>query len=93
MITLTMTFGQMPTEEQFNQAWSNHFGQHINHIAEDSGRDLFSFGNDKRVGTDELTQSQVWAEINKAHEEYEQGDDAAGAWVSAVLFSLGIEWV
>lgn len=80
---MSMTFGFLPRYEDFCQAWSQVI----------PGDDLFSFGNDPRMGTDELTQDELWDELNKATEEYLDGDDEAGDWASAVLSCLKIEWV
>ena len=84
----TMTFGVMPTEEQFDQACQ---------MVDDEGRSVaehgFGFGNDPRVGTDRLTQGELWKECQRAFEEYSQGSDPAGDWLSSVLGCLGFEWV
>lgn len=87
---VTMTFGVMPTREQFDAG----FDQAV--VEASSGTmasGLFSFGSDKRVGNCALNQEELWAEITKAHAEYDAGDEASGDWCSAVLGCLGFEWV
>ena len=89
MTTMKKVYGQLPTREQFDEAWFS---------AEPRG-DLFHFGNDKRVGDVALSQDELWSEIQKAHAEWDspqedaQKQDAAGEWCSTVLECLGIEWV
>jgi len=88
MALFTMTYGTLPTEEQFETAWQAE-------LAKGSLRDWkFAFANDKRMGTCALMQSELWHEVQDAHQDYhEHGDEAAGDWCSAVLGCLGVEWV
>lgn len=79
----SMTFGVMPTREQFDAGWD---------ACEPRG-DRFHFGNDKRIGNDALTQEELWKEVVKAHGEFEEGDEDAGDWCSSVLGCLDIEWI
>ena len=92
----TMTFGEMPSREEYDAAWD---------ALEAQGelRDgMFHFGNDKRLGTCALTSSELWRELQRASREYaaeleadDQGEDpeAVGDWMSCVLSCLGFEWV
>lgn len=99
-----MTYGVLPTREEFDAAFEANCGGHYG--------DAFAFGNDSRVGTCELTCSELWAELTKAQGEWrectpacecdeprvESGDhkgcwEAAGQWCSDVLGVLGFEWV
>lgn len=92
---LTLTYGHMPTREQFDQACAK--------VDEDTGRsvalDGFGFGRDPRLGTTRLTQDELWDELCKAHGEWyapnadPEAQDKAGEWCSSVLYCLGIEWV
>lgn len=89
---LTMDFGTMPTREQYDRAWEEA-------MSSDDAVDgvHFHFGNDERVGNDELTQDELWAELQSALRDY-QGEDLetaerAGEWISCVLGCLGVEWV
>lgn len=82
-----LTYGILPSREQFAQAWQ---------AQEDAGElrgGLFHFGNDPRVGTDALNESELWTEIGKALREYESGDEFQGDWISFVLGCLSIEWI
>ena len=83
----TMTYGVMPSREAFEAAFDR--------AEAFAGKLTFSFGNDKRVGTCEMTCSELWEELCEAHREWEQGasNDEAGDWCSAVLGTLGFEWV
>lgn len=92
----SMTYGELPTEEQYDAAWDRLLEE-----GELRG-DVFHFGNDPRMGTCALTQSELWKEIQRVKEEYESkltGDDCeedpevCGGWLSNVLFCLGFEWV
>jgi hypothetical protein len=106
MIHTILSYGMLPTEDQFDTAWDRTF--------EESATNLFRFGNDKRVGNVELSRTETWNELQKAVSEFEGGllnddqalvddertteeiertGDAAGEWVSGVLGILGFEWV
>ena len=106
MARLTLTYGVLPTEDQFDYNWDETFSE--------SGGNEFRFRNCKRVGNAELTRTELWAELQKAcaefhggllnddkaladdprtTEEIEQAGDAAGDWASSVLGQLGIEWI
>jgi hypothetical protein len=86
----TMSHGEMPTHEEYDEAWSQ--------TVEGS---TFRFGNDPRLGSCELTQEELWTELNKANDEYAdllggmetEDPEVVGSWLSSVLFCLGIEWV
>lgn len=92
---LTMTYGTMPTREQFDEGFDEAV---VNASSGDMANGLFSFGNDPRVGTCRLNQEQLWEELNQAYIDYratsdEQEEEEAGNWISCVLSCLGIEWV
>jgi hypothetical protein len=91
----SMTFGVMPTREQFDEAWRK-----TGEEASELRSDCFHFGNDKRLGTDVLTQDELWNELVKARAKYDRLDgeindfpDEVGDWISSVLGQLGIEWI
>jgi len=88
MALFTMTYGTLPTDEQFEAAWRAE-------IAKAEPLDWkFALVNDKRVGTCALTQAELWREIQSAHQDYhEHGDEEAGDWCSRVLECFSIEWV
>jgi hypothetical protein len=96
---ITMTYGTMPTREDFDFA-----------LVRENCESGFRFGNDPRVGTCTLTPNELWDELNKALTQYDQGDDdkptedyydqdeydragEAGRWCASVLETLGFEWV
>ena len=92
---MSLTYGNLPTREQFEKAF----------IATDTtGNRVFAFGNDPRVGTCELTCDELWTEVCKATEEFNSDWDgihtsdlaakeSSGDWASAVLGCIGIEWI
>lgn len=84
-----MTYGVMPSREEFDTACAE--------PDEERGRSVeelgFSFGNDERIGTDTLTSGELWEELQRAHDEWEAGDERAGDWCSAVLGCVGFEWI
>jgi hypothetical protein len=105
MARITLTYGVLPTEDQFEIGWDEAFSE--------SGGNEFRFVNDKRVGNTWLNRFELWAELQKAvaefhggllnddaaladdprtTEEIEKAGDSAGDWASAVLGQLGIEW-
>ena len=100
----SMTFGQMPTREQYDAAWEDMCASSADPAEFDN---LFRFGNDKRVGTCALTPDELWDELQLASEKYEKllgSDELAeagfsedyeelGSWLSSVLGCLGIEWI
>ena len=79
---ISMTYGGMPTRDDFDQAWECHVG-----------KNTFSFRNDKRVGDWDATATELWDEMQKAHAEFENGSEAAGDWLSSVMWCLGYEWI
>jgi hypothetical protein len=87
-----MSYGIMPTKEQFDSCWDKV-------DAEEGFRgDKFHFGNDPRIGTDALSQEELWKELNIAFSEYQEQDDIdemneVGDWISSVLYCLDIEWI
>lgn len=81
-----LTYGVLPTEEQFDQAWDETFAESL--------KNTFGFRNDPRVGNAELTQSELWKELQQATKENnEDGNEEAGSWASGVLGHLDVEWV
>lgn len=86
---IRLTYGHLPTREQFDQQW--------NAVME--SKTEYRFGNDYRMGDDELTQNELWRELLRASVEYHEVDpmlddsERAGDWISAVLYTLLIEWV
>lgn len=89
MARRSMTYGVMPTREEFGAAWAEP-DEECGKSVDDLG---FSFGNDERIGSDTLTGTELWREVEKARAEWEAGDEKAGDWCSAVLGCLGFEWV
>lgn len=89
MARRSMTYGVMPSLEEFEAACAEPDGE-CGRSVDDLG---FSFGNDERIGTDTLTGGELWEELQRAHGEWEEGDEKAGDWCSAVLGCLGFEWV
>ena len=83
---ISMSFGELPSRAAFDAVF--------NEVCPD-GR--FAFGNDERVGYADLTDDELWDEIEKAMREHDLGEgekaDAAESWVSCVLSVLGFEWV
>lgn len=89
-----MTFGTMPSREQYDAAWDA-----VEAVATADGfrpPHMFHFGNDPRMGSLGMTRDELWAELVRAHAEYDvpgPGAEEAGEWCSDVLGRLGIEWV
>ena len=85
----SMTYGVMPSLEDFDAACAEpdyECGKSVDDVG-------FSFGNDRRSGTDTLTGTELWKELQKARAEFEAGDEKASDWCSGVLGCLGFEWV
>lgn len=90
MKTISFTYGYLPSKEVFDAHFNSVVG---------AGK-TFSFGNDKRIGSDHLTCDELWIELNQAVAEFKgtavlpiQNQDDAGDWASVVLFCLNIEWI
>lgn len=95
---ITMTYGTMPSRENFDFA-----------LIRENAESGYKFNNDSRVGTCVLTADQLWKELQEALFQYNQGDnwlstidydkddfelaEVAGNWCSCVLETLGFEWV
>lgn len=100
MAHTSMTYGVLPTREQFDEAFDR-----------ECPEGTFSFGNDERFGNDEVSERALWNELTVALGEFEDGEhndecggdgqhcngecpgDRAGSWCSAVLGVLGFEWI
>lgn len=82
----TMTYGVLPSESAFREAFDA--------VCPDG---FFRFRNDPRVGTARFEAVELWAEIVRAQLEYERdysnAADDAGLWCASVLGCLGLEWV
>lgn len=91
MTRVSMTYGVMPTREQFDAACDEPDPERgPNGSAAATG---FRFGNDKRVGDATLSPDELWTELQRAHAEWEAGSEEAGDWCSSVLGCLGFEWI
>lgn len=98
----SMSYGVMPTREDFDRAFDAVMAN------EDDGK--LSFGNDPFVGDDRLTASETWEQLQSQLATWEEGEHAddcpgdgscggdgcpcedAGSWCSSVLGLLGFEW-
>ena len=89
MARRSMTYGVMHSLEDFDAACAEP-DEECGKSVDDLG---FAFGNDERIGTDTLTGTELWNELQKAQAEFEAGDEKAGDWCSSVLGCLGFEWV
>ncbi len=97
-----MTFGVMPTREEFDLACREHDPEDPPQATvENLG---FHFGNgDPRVDEGTLSQDELWEELQRAYADFEdvlnlerpskQTPEAAGDWLSDVLGCLGFRWV
>ena len=82
MIRRSMTYGTLPAMCEYDAAfWAEC----------PDGR--FMFVNDLRVGTCELSCSELWDELKRATAQFLDGSEPSGYWASAVLGILGFEWV
>ena len=86
---MRLTYGELPTREQFEDAFEG-----------DLGPDgVYQVRNCKRVGNQDFTCAGLFDEVTKATHAWQWGEMAdepfeqAGDWASAVLQTLGIEWV
>jgi len=97
MRLITKTYGIMPIREEFDWLW-----EAVD--ANEGFRDgKFHFGNDPRLGTCALTQNELWDELQKAYDEFDDGTSSdnfetskaeqTGDWLSSVLGCLGLEWI
>ena len=101
-----MTYGILPSREEFEEAFAKVVGRDAHretvlgaglaHTVRGDPR--FHFANDPRVGTCELTCSELWGELEKAQLDWGNPggttcDDDAGQWCSDVLGVLGFEWI
>lgn len=95
----TLTYGTLPTREEFGAAFERECKREYAEIAGERcfSAPIFAFTNDPRVGTVTLTCSELWRELNDALIDYREcgqpAADTAGQWCSDVLGVLGFEWV
>jgi len=83
----SMTHGDMPTREGFDQAWeTNEIGS------------TYRIRNDRRVGSVDFSQDELWDELNRTLVRASKIDNRDEAdtlmdFVSCVLWTLGFEWI
>lgn len=63
----SMSYGVLPYLADFNAAFDAYCPD-----------GTFAFGNDPRVGTDDLDRAQLMNELRSAHEDWERGEHADG---------------
>jgi len=85
---MRLTYGVLPTYDEFVDAFAGDLGE----------GGVYQIRNCKRCGNVDLTCDELWEYLNGAVAEFHdaQCDDTqewAGDWASAVLQTLGIEWV
>lgn len=84
MSRLSLSYGQMPTRDQFDRMFARQCGE--------DGRYLIS--NDKGGRDGDYTASQLWKLLQVEVSEFNNNEgDENGDFVSAVLSTLGIEWI
>ena len=83
MARKSMSYGVLPTKEEFDAAFD-----------EECPSGQFRFGNDPIVGNSTLTCDELWEELQYEHEVWETaGNEESGDWCSSVLTVLGFEWI
>jgi hypothetical protein len=99
-MALNLTFGKMPTREQFDLGWDEAVTERWGGAPGEGHDTRFGFGKDERLGDARLTRDELWAELQRASEEYQallsqdtaMDPETVGDWISRVLGCLGIEW-
>lgn len=96
MARLTLTYGDLPTQDQFDKAWWE-----SNPTTAD-GTPGFAFGNDPLVGTCVMSREELWEKLQWVWNEYADklvgmgltdDPEKQGSWLADMLSCLGIEWV
>lgn len=77
-------YGTLPDWEEFITRYNDVYGD---------DDDEFSGTNDPYLGEYLFTTPELYDQLEIAAEKWEDGNDDAGDWASAVLGLLGIEWV
>lgn len=79
-----MTYGELPSEEAFEDMWMREMGDDHE----------YSIRNCDRVGNQSYaTAAELYADLTRARDDWAAGDEEAGDWASAVLSTLGVLWV
>ena len=95
----TMTYGQLPTKEQFYQAFESKVDGELYSVKAGPCHDLFESvggsGLDCPAGCSrEYDKETLWRLVNELTSIWEdEMDDSAGDDVSSILTTLGFEWV
>lgn len=81
----SMTYGVLPDRDAFYNAFE-----------EECPNGKFRIRNCPMIGNDDLTESQLWEQVQKAIDTWnsESSDSEEwGDWASCVLSVLGFEWI
>ena len=78
----SMSWGVFPSRKDFNRA----FDEEVPGLR-------YRIRNDSIVGDDDFTASELWALCRKLKRRADRGNDAAGDLASAIMESLGFEWI
>lgn len=76
-----MTYGVMPSYSKFQDAFD----------AETGGQ--YSISNDRHGRSGRYDARELWRLLSAELEKWEAGNEEAGDFVSAVLSTLGFEWI
>jgi len=78
------TYGNLPTYDDFAAAFE----------ADQDIGPTYRIRNDPYFGSDDLTCTELYEQLERARDDWEEnGEDAAGDFASAILQTLGFEWV
>lgn len=82
----TLTYGNLPTYDDFATAFESDLDLGPN--------TLYHIRNDPYFGSDDLTCTEIYEQLERARDDWEKnGSEPAGDFASAVLTTLGFEWV
>lgn len=99
---MRLTYGVLPTREQFDDAFEGDLGPdgvyRVRNCKRVGNRDftcatLWAEVNDATNELSAETCEGEWADDNRSADEIQLDAEQAGDWASAVLQTLGIEWV
>lgn len=78
----SMTFGVFPSRKEF----SAHFEHEV-------PGGSYRIRNDSILGDADFSEDQLWENLRRLKRRWDKGDEDAGSLASAIMQTLGFEWI
>ena len=93
MANITLTYGVLPTQEQFISAYATEVGLENPYAIKLGKSHSDNVGHVFGVMDGKFDYMVLWTMLNDLVLDYENGNEHSGDFASCILATLGIEWV